>query len=64
MQKVATTGFILNVFIEMPLLISKTENVDMFVVSLGALLHDIADAKFHKGDETDWAKKSKKFSYF
>lgn len=34
------------------LLISKTEKVDLFVVSLGALLHDIADAKFHRGDET------------
>ena len=34
------------------LLISKTEKVDLFVVSLGALLHDIADAKFHYGDET------------
>ena len=34
------------------LLISKTEKVDLFVVSLGALLHDIADAKFHNGDET------------
>lgn len=26
-------------------------NVDMLVVELGALLHDIADAKFHGGDE-------------
>lgn len=26
-------------------------NVDMLVVALGALLHDIADAKFHDGDE-------------
>ena len=34
------------------LLISKNESVDTFVVSLGALLHDIADSKFHKGDET------------
>ena len=33
-------------------LIAKGENVDDFVVSLGALLHDIADAKFHDGDET------------
>ncbi|WP_299782074.1 HD domain-containing protein [uncultured Formosa sp.] len=33
-------------------LIAKTENVDMFVVELGALLHDIADSKFHDGDET------------
>ncbi len=28
------------------------ENADPFVVQLGALLHDIADAKFHDGDET------------
>ncbi|MEZ2413849.1 HD domain-containing protein [Muriicola sp. E247] len=34
------------------LLISKDEKVDVLVVSLGALLHDIADSKFHKGDET------------
>ncbi len=31
--------------------IAKTENVDLFVVSLAALLHDIADAKFNDGDE-------------
>ncbi|TXG37068.1 HD domain-containing protein [Seonamhaeicola maritimus] len=34
------------------LLIAKSESVDGFVVSLGALLHDIADSKFHNGDET------------
>lgn len=28
-----------------------TEQADPFVVQLGALLHDIADAKFHNGDE-------------
>ncbi|WP_103072691.1 HD domain-containing protein [Aquimarina sediminis] len=33
-------------------LISKKEDVDPFVVSLGALLHDIADSKFYEGDET------------
>lgn len=33
-------------------LISKNEEVDVFVVQLGALLHDIADSKFHDGDET------------
>lgn len=33
------------------LLIAKNEEVDEFVVSLGALLHDIADSKFHHGDE-------------
>lgn len=34
------------------LLIAKDEEVDPLVVTLGALLHDIADAKFHGGDET------------
>lgn len=34
------------------LLIAKGENVDHLVVSLGALLHDIADSKFHNGDST------------
>ncbi|WP_142784397.1 HD domain-containing protein [Changchengzhania lutea] len=34
------------------LLISENEKVDTFVVSLGALLHDIADSKFYNGDET------------
>ena len=32
--------------------IAKDEEVDELVVSLGALLHDIADSKFYKGDET------------
>lgn len=32
--------------------IGKGENVNMLVVELGALLHDIADSKFHNGDET------------
>ncbi len=31
--------------------IAKTEDVDLFVVELTALLHDIADPKFHDGDE-------------
>ena len=34
------------------LLIAKNENCDVVVVALGALLHDIADSKFHNGDET------------
>ena len=34
------------------ILIAKDEDVDLFVVQLGALLHDIADSKFHNGDET------------
>ncbi len=32
--------------------IAQQENVDLFIVELGALLHDIADSKFHDGDET------------
>ena len=42
-------------------LISKNENVDEFVVELGALLHDIADSKFHDGDETIGPKIARKF---
>lgn len=34
------------------MLIARSEKVDVLVVSLGALLHDIADAKFHNGDES------------
>jgi uncharacterized protein len=43
------------------LLIAKEETVDEFVVSLGALLHDIADAKFHNGDETVGPKVAREF---
>jgi uncharacterized protein len=31
--------------------IASSESEDLFVVELGALLHDIADSKFHDGDE-------------
>ena len=34
------------------LLIAQTENVNILIVSLAALLHDIADSKFHDGDDT------------
>lgn len=34
------------------LLIAEGESCDLLVVELGALLHDIADSKFHNGDET------------
>lgn len=34
------------------LLIAKDTKCDLLVVSLGALLHDIADSKFHGGDES------------
>jgi len=42
-------------------LISKTEKVDSFIVSLGALLHDIADSKFYNGDEAIGPKKASDF---
>lgn len=42
-------------------LIAKGETVDLFVVELGALLHDIADAKFHDGDETVGPRKAAQF---
>jgi uncharacterized protein len=43
------------------ILISKDEKVDVFVVSLAALLHDIADSKFYNGDETIGPKKANEF---
>ena len=42
-------------------LILKTEDADSFICELTALLHDIADHKFHKGDETKGAETAKKF---
>ncbi|MFH6767441.1 HD domain-containing protein [Gaetbulibacter aquiaggeris] len=45
------------------LLISKTERVDKLVVSLAALLHDIADSKFHNGDETIGPNKARTFLF-
>jgi uncharacterized protein len=42
--------------------IGTTEgNADMFVVELGALLHDIADAKFHNGNEEIGPKMAREF---
>ncbi len=41
--------------------IAKYESVDILVVSLAALLHDIADSKFYDGDETIGPKTAKKF---
>jgi uncharacterized protein len=43
------------------LLIAREEDVDVMVVSLAALLHDIADAKFHSGDEKIGPKKADSF---
>lgn len=39
----------------------KTEQANKQVVVLGALLHDIADSKFHNGDETIGPKKAMDF---
>ena len=41
--------------------IAQAEPVDLFVVELGALLHDIADYKFNGGDETAGVKKTRNF---
>ena len=45
------------------LLISKSEHVDPFIVALGSLLHDIADSKFHNGDETIGPKIAREFLF-
>lgn len=42
-------------------LIAETEDVDLLTVQLGALLHDIADSKFHNGDETIGPKVARAF---
>ena len=42
-------------------LIANGENCDILIVQLGALLHDIADSKFHEGDETVGPKKARMF---
>lgn len=41
--------------------IAEAENCDLTVVQLGALLHDIADSKFHGGDETIGPKTARAF---
>jgi len=41
--------------------IAQFESVDLFVVELGALLHDIADSKFHGGDESVGPQKARAF---
>ncbi|HNW98082.1 MAG TPA: HD domain-containing protein [Bacteroidales bacterium] len=46
---------------KMALYISEKENSDNFIVELAALLHDIADAKFHNGDENIGPQKAKEF---
>ncbi len=41
--------------------ISETEQANSLIVALGALLHDIADSKFHNGDEAVGPKKATDF---
>jgi uncharacterized protein len=43
------------------LLIAQSETCNETVVKLGALLHDIADSKFHDGDETVGPKTARTF---
>ena len=43
------------------LLIAEGVDCDLIVVKLGALLHDIADSKFHGGDETVGPKTARTF---
>lgn len=43
------------------LLISETEAVNLQVVQLAALLHDVADSKFNKGNETIGPEKARTF---
>lgn len=43
------------------LLIAQDEDCDLTIVKLAALLHDIADSKFHEGDETVGPKTARLF---
>ncbi len=43
------------------LLIANAEECNLEIVKLGALLHDIADSKFHNGDETLGPKVAREF---
>jgi uncharacterized protein len=43
------------------LLIAENEECNIEIVKLGALLHDIADSKFHNGDETVGPKVAREF---
>ena len=42
-------------------LIADAEDCNLIIVKLGALLHDIADSKFHHGDETVGPKIAREF---
>lgn len=41
--------------------INQQEQADQLIVELWALLHDIADAKFHNGDDTVWPRIASEF---
>lgn len=41
--------------------IAEGENGNQLIIELGALLHDIADSKFHSGDEEIGPRKAKEF---
>ena len=41
--------------------LAAKESVNLLIVELGALLHDIADSKFHGGDESIGPRKAKEF---
>lgn len=41
--------------------IGEQESADLFIVELGALLHDIADFKFYDGDETVGPREARKW---
>ena len=41
--------------------IARTEDADPLIVELGALLHDIADSKFHDGDEEIGPRRAREF---
>ncbi|MBF4984009.1 HD domain-containing protein [Nonlabens mediterrranea] len=43
------------------LIAASEENADLFIIELGALLHDIADSKFHDGDDTIGPQVARKF---
>ncbi len=46
---------------KMAMRINKSEKADEKVVALGALLHDVADSKFHNGDESVGPKMARAF---
>ena len=43
--------------------IAKGENCNLLVVQLGALLHDVADSKFHDGDESKGPQIAREFLF-